>query len=673
MISLSFRLLVLGFCVALMMPGSAAVAKPQGAAACQQADDKWQEVKKSGDVARIAKARQLFATADFRKVCRSLSDLVAQEKLSSPRVAERPDSSVEDRKRKREQRSAILRKAATAPIISRMTPPTVVSEADKQRNSRLAYDNACNGGSFADCMRLGEMARDGLGGLKDRQAAEKAFSSACDGGVGAACTKLAESLESPGWVGAQSRDATINAIVKGCDVGDEDSCAYLAYASAHLSYYRDDLSDQVAARQFAERDCAKRGGLSCSVLSAMLLYKLGGDGNLLRGEKLGKEQCAKKDYYACGNLAIFASTEKSINASDELAMLEKGCYSKVARACFNLATILQPNVANLDGQRRGAMIFQELCAENIAAGCFNGAGLLYDYNKTGKPATFPDTRRAKELLTKGCNLGDPSSCYTLGELIAFPGLDWELATSALDRAEGQRLFGKSCDEGLPWGCRMLGFSYYKTGNVVDRNKAREFFQKACTMKPSASTCADYGSVLVNGIGGMIDYEKGVPYLDDACKSGSIFYCNTLGDALAAYDPKSAKINASYKTACDSNIGTSCAKLGARMVISEVKADKKVGIDMLTKACNEKNDGVSCDNLSQFYFVGHAYKPYGLRRDAKAADRYARRACTLKNANACRKISYPEWSYAIRMSDSEFVRMWNKSGGDEYLDQQLDSL
>ena len=60
-----------------------------------------------------------------------------------------------------------------------------------------------------------------------------------------------------------------------------------------------------------------------------------------------------------------------------------------------------------------------------------------------------DDAKAADLLSRGCNLGDPSGCSNLGFCyVKGRGVD-------VDRPRGVSLLRKGCNAGNKWGCDLL--------------------------------------------------------------------------------------------------------------------------------------------------------------------------------------------------------------------------
>ena len=105
-----------------------------------------------------------------------------------------------------------------------------------------------------------------------------------------------------------------------------------------------------------------------------------------------------------------------------------------------------------------------------------------------------DEKKARELLTKGCDGSDTKSCTNLGVLMM------QGRGGAKDGAAAAKNFEKGCADADALACGMLGMQY-KTGDGVTKDdaKAVALLQKGCEGGNDAA-CGTYGKMLLDGTG-----------------------------------------------------------------------------------------------------------------------------------------------------------------------------
>jgi TPR repeat protein len=129
----------------------------------------------------------------------------------------------------------------------------------------------------------------------------------------------------------------------------------------------------------------------------------------------------------------------------------RACFQGLnENACFSLALALQRNAEEKFSRYWEAM-FARACAAGHDGGCTNrGAGI-----RNGLYNDDPFTARS-EIARNSCLF---------------------------------RTFQTSCRAGDAWGCTMHAQSYqYGEGVPVDRDKAAEFYRKACDIHPDFDAC-----------------------------------------------------------------------------------------------------------------------------------------------------------------------------------------
>jgi len=160
----------------------------------------------------------------------------------------------------------------------------------------------------------------------------------------------------------------------------------------------------------------------------------------------------------------------------------------------------------------------EQCNKGSVQSC-GSAGTLFGSGGGGAPR---DEKRARELLTKGCDGSDAKSCTHLGVLMA------QGRGGTKDSAGAAKKLEKGCGDADALACGLLGL-HYKTGDGVtkDETRALGFLQKGCEGGDDAA-CATAGKMFLDGVGGAKDPAKGIDYLKRACDGTQANACVDLG-------------------------------------------------------------------------------------------------------------------------------------------------
>ena len=178
------------------------------------------------------------------------------------------------------------------------------------------------------------------------------------------------------------------------------------------------------------------------------------------------------------------------------------------------------------------------CGKGNVQSC-GAAGSLY---VNGGGGASRDEKKARELLTKGCDGSDTKSCTNLGVLMT------QGRGGAKDAAAAAKNFEKGCADADALACNMLG-TQYKTGDGVtkDEAKAAALLQKGCEGGNDAA-CGTYGKMLLDGVGTPKDAVKAKAFLRRACDGTQSQACVDVGGIFeASRDVIAAKIM--YQRGC----------------------------------------------------------------------------------------------------------------------------
>lgn len=178
------------------------------------------------------------------------------------------------------------------------------------------------------------------------------------------------------------------------------------------------------------------------------------------------------------------------------------------------------------------------CGKGNAASC-GAAGTLH---VQGSGGASRDDKKARELLSKGCDGSDTKSCSNLG-IMMLQGRG-----GAKDAAGASKHFEKACGDADAIACGSLG-RLYKSGDGVTKDdaKALGLLQKGCEGGDDQS-CGIVGKMFLDGTGAPKDQKKGMELLTRACQGSVAAACIELGALSEAQRNNiGAKIN--YQRAC----------------------------------------------------------------------------------------------------------------------------
>jgi TPR repeat protein len=185
-------------------------------------------------------------------------------------------------------------------------------------------------------------------------------------------------------------------------------------------------------------------------------------------------------------------------------------------------------------------------------------------------------------LTKACDGGDASACFTLGA--AYAGRP-PFGGAAVDEVAGFRYFVKSCDLGHLPGCYRAG-SEAETGRhgaASDAGQAAQFYRKGCAVSEGsvapasvassgqASACWRlailYRTGRVDGPRGAADSLTRVAkeYLSGRCAASAGLDCFALGTIESSDEDPTSDLDralAAFERACALGVTPACEQVQA---------------------------------------------------------------------------------------------------------------
>lgn len=332
--------------------------------------------------------------------------------------------------------------ACGSPTPTPSTEPPVVTAMQTDCADPAACTTACDGGEALACNQLGLWLHDGLMGVEeDRQQAAVRYRRACDLGAGIGCYNLA------GMVGSGDGGLELDPIEArlllsqtrrlyqaSCDAGGLTWCVNLAGL-----LIRDELGgpDPRAAVALLEPTCERGYGPACVELARLLLSGKAGKPDPQRAEALLTTACDGAVEGACNDLGL----QLERRGEDAMPVFQKACDRGVPIACRNLAKRVPERdralalltracdaPKNLDGLAcsMAAEILleqpgnEELAIARLARAC--SVGVVPTCMKAVTLAAVTnssfDKSTARDLVARGCALGDTSACELLERLDA---------------------------------------------------------------------------------------------------------------------------------------------------------------------------------------------------------------------------------------------------------------
>jgi TPR repeat protein len=245
-----------------------------------------------------------------------------------------------------------------------------IETADFERARELSAA-ACDLGNAEGCAVLGALYANGLGVPTNDVRAFALWTRACEGDAARGCANL-------GWMywfgrGTEADPDMARALW-------ELTCGLSARACAELAEATFDTGYPAQAAIYARHACGEGDAMGCRLLGTM--HERGSG--------------AEPDRWLA------------------LALYERACEGDDAFACTLLGTALWACDDGPCDRNRATDLFVRACIRGQAQGC-TSAGMAYLANEDRKA----DLHR--ELLERGCELGDPEGCTWARELADTPG------------------------------------------------------------------------------------------------------------------------------------------------------------------------------------------------------------------------------------------------------------
>ncbi|BDG02968.1 tetratricopeptide repeat protein [Anaeromyxobacter oryzae] len=324
--------------------------------------------------------------------------------------------------------------------------------------------------------------------------------------------------------------------------------------------------------------------------------------------------CEGGDARACADLGVLYATGEGVARDDvaAFAALRRACDAGEARACAGIYELLAKNRLPPVRIPEATATLRRACGHLIADGC---AGLgVYELGRT------EDTAGAFELVARACELGDPSTCETVGVTLLGAGMPPSVRP---DLPRAARLLGRGCGGDDVPSCSALAEVYLQGlgGVAADPARGLELLDRACARKHEESC---FAKATWSGPAG------------GACRRGVAAGCTRVGAAFTAAGRSDARIAAGehlLRAACRDGDGEGCTLHGG--LLQKLRSDAAGAASAYRRAC-ELRAGEGCARLAALYRDGEARA--GIVQDPAAAAAVAQKGCAFRSASACFQVA-----------------------------------
>lgn len=317
------------------------------------------------------------------------------------------------------------------------------------------YETVCTLGDPPSCGTLAIVLFRGLGVDVDRDRARKVGLDACNAQDATGCLVAgAVGYENRGNTGKPGIAASIELLVKGCDLGDLEACAWAGIA---LTGGLEPPYDEARGKKLLASACKAELKAACKQLEAVKKRQA----NQRDAEREGAA-CERGDRKACRHAADLWGVVDSESARRK-PLYERGCELGDGAACTGRGKV--------DAwDRTRSTWFQKGCDHGDGAGCRE----LAQARRRGPKE--PGDWWAK-TYQRGCELRDGRSCGYVASTALY---GWD--GHSVDKAEGERMFKHACELGSEYDCHLLA-ELYKNGDVLkkDLGAYERYHKRACDL------------------------------------------------------------------------------------------------------------------------------------------------------------------------------------------------
>lgn len=220
-------------------------------------------------------------------------------------------------------------------------------------------------------------------------------------------------------------------------------------------------------------------------------------------------KCDDKDYNSCTNLAINLLKENDKNYNKINQLLKISCNKDVALACHYLSLSYFNSIGVKKDTKLAKSLANKACDLVYLKSCHN-LGNIYKYALANTKINYSKAIKYYEL---SCNKGLANSCYELANLYQY---------NLINNDDLMLInHSKACDLEFGASCYQIGyFAYFKKYNLADLKLALKYFLKACELNQNLA-CMMSANIYEK----QKDIENALKYYKKACELRSFTSCN----------------------------------------------------------------------------------------------------------------------------------------------------
>lgn len=408
------------------------------------------------------------------------------------------------------------------------------------------------------CGRSSEPPATGSASAKRQKCADTAAcEAACQSGDALACTEATERYFNGANGHPLDYGKSFPLAKRACDLDQGHGCALLGF------HHQDGLGtawspkDAMAAY---EKGCKLGTGVACFNL-ATIYEGHGIDADLKRAEEFfdrarehWKKACDGDEPRWCTNSAYMIAHDAKQKPSpaqlEQMLDLDtRTCEAKILVGCVEKVRVLE-DLKRIEPAALAAEL-ERLCTAGEPTACTDAGRRLIGAAMEA-PATDPRHAQGKQLLDRGCTIGDKSGCH-LAALQAIYGRD-----GAQDFAAAERYFQQACDRAHGGACGMLAKKYSAATDEPALARGADYARRGCQMGNS-DACTIIALMSTTGRGVAKDEVKGIEWARAGCSTGGLDACRMLVERGIPLPLPTRELSKVHEALCREGVTASCGK------------------------------------------------------------------------------------------------------------------
>lgn len=380
-----------------------------------------------------------------------------------------------------------------------------------------------------------------------------------------------------------------------------------------------------------------------------------------RGRALVVEACDEGQIRACRTLILpDLKTENPEKIANGMAVLEKGCAQGNKLMCGDLAYSYATGRGVRPDKTKTAAYTIKTCDDETSWVCANTADIV--------AKAVPE--KAKEILSRSCELGRQQACYALGRhyntglygdnqkptalryyegacaeghenaCVGLVHLIYDGTVLPEDPANALAVAGRYCERGKTRACTLLA-SFFIRGEldgIAPDLEASFFYSRLGCEQGDVDACRWLAMQYQSGEGTQRDLNAALELFKALCEYGETVSCRDAAAISVEIETGQAPArggNVMAAAACDFQDPAACRVLAWRYLTGDkIEKDQGRALALLETGC-EQGDANSCLDLGS---VNH-YALHGVAENLPAAITWYDRACKLSDRTACQQLEY----------------------------------